>query len=71
MEEGVQLKKLEIEGTDADTKAKEVALAIMSIDKDENVTAEKYLVREPAEGDVRPRRLELGETSAMDYGRSF
>ena len=40
IEEAAQLKKLEIETTNADTKAKEVALALMSVDKN-NLSPER------------------------------
>nr|XP_020163419.1 uncharacterized protein LOC109748814 [Aegilops tauschii subsp. strangulata] len=40
IEEATQLKKLEIEATHADTKAKEVALALMSVDKN-NMSLER------------------------------
>lgn len=63
IEEAAQLKNLEIEATMEDTKAKEMALAIMSVDKDQHVIREEDLVRESAEGDVRPRQPELGGTS--------
>ncbi|KAE8796432.1 putative DBINO protein [Hordeum vulgare] len=41
IEEAAQLKNLEIEATMEDTKAKEMALAIMSVDKDQHVIREE------------------------------
>ncbi|KAE8812924.1 Receptor-like protein kinase HSL1 [Hordeum vulgare] len=65
IEEAAHGKKLEIESTIADTKDKEVALALMSVDKNNMSLVRKALVHEPVEGDVRPRQPALGETSAV------